>query len=1378
MRLVYWVASLLLVGLLSLHTLPYVARDLIVYSLLQQGADEAKLRVVNIDWLNAKVALRDLVVQHQAASVLRVERLDFDIYLKELLDDRLRLSGLRLEGADLQLRQQDQLILLGPIVLAGQAGQQPESAGDIGYEFGSDLIELVDFNIELLQPQGAQQLNIERLNVGGLYQWSPLESTDIRFVGHINGAPITIDSSALPLPERKTVSVDIALRQLDLTPLLTTLEPQMAASLDANLSIEVAVEGFNAWISQTGTLALNDVAVRTDEAEIGVSSLIWQGEAQQQLDLADGAQLLKELGLKGVLRAEAVQLSQAAQSASFGVIELQPDLRFTPAQQALYGALGVSLNNSDLRNADAGIQLTAVKLDAPAINSGEPLRVDLSVEGIAASDGEGLRLTLEKLAGALRLSAEAGAPVWTPAAAAGELSLGEFRFQSPDLEAQLSQLDLIADSSSINQLENVMLKATSEVIEINAGELQGQLEQLDLALDYVAHQEQLEFRIDLSQPDIQQADVGLSARQISTEFDGRLPADLSELEAQLAIDASGLQLRQAEDRYEVAALTLQGPIKSQLPSPQTPLGAQLLDTAAINLNLQGLNANGASLSGTLKQLGMQSQYEQSSGLLGLKLDVTEADLKAGELAAKTDAYALGVAGTLTDEFSLFSGDLSLQSTGLRLQQSAVDLKWKSLEFKGPLQLALVQDSTALPFALSGSLNLQQLALMNQPQTSLSVGQLSGDLSILQQETLALSAGLNLQQFSLSDGSQQIEIDAVRLDPQLKFSQTLAVLDPQSLNGSLSTTLEGFGLNSSTADVSLAKLSADLNVSSAGEQQRISGAIAGSNIAVQQSELSVSLESIKLQPDMQRSADGISLSTPINLVQALYQDQQQQAQLDRLETDLKLQLDPTGTLSSATLGSTTLGPVAFTGEQPVKLQQATLQSFSLGSKQQIGVKQLQLSDLQVGATEAPMLALQRFELDRAEFADNFLQLGTLVTEDLLANLQSQLKAAPAEPANRSSSNPEEAEQVSVDSSAKEKHLPVDIKLDGWQAQGRSELSYLDTSLAAPLNLKLVASQISAGAWDSRSGDVLPLKLRAKLNDSADISIDANITPLLTKPNGDWKLSVSSLPMPILSPLVQSFAGYQIRSGSLNLDSSGTLKAGQLKGNNAVRIQRLEVQRGEGSTASETDETFTMPLPSAIAILENDERVIKLDLPVSGDINDPKFNYQDVIQIVVTKGVKEGAMAYLTNSLQPFGAIFMVYNAVKDANESGRFIQLQALEFDSTELALNQSGRDYAAKLAGMMQERPSLTLEICPITTTDEEGLLWDRLVEENRAAESPLPELELGDLWSQRIAELAAGRIESLRSALIRVGVANERIFPCIARSGVAEGSPRVELAF
>ncbi|HSG03099.1 MAG TPA: DUF748 domain-containing protein [Marinobacterium sp.] len=1525
MRPVYWAVSLLLLGLLTFHVTPYVARDLIVYTLLQQGANEVRLKQVSIDWLDASVSLSGLELRHADRSVLQLRRLNVGIYLKELLDKRLRLSGLRLEDADLQLQQQDQMILLGPIVLAGQTREPEEVESASRLQIGSDLVELVDVNIQLLQSQGAQQLNIERLNIGAFYQWSPLESTDIRFVGHLNDAPITIDSSALPLPERKTVSVNVALRQLELTPLLSTIEPDMAASLDANLNIEVALEGYNAWVSQSGSLRLNAVDIRSDDLELEVSQLLWQGRARQHLDLSEGAELLTELSLNGTFNAEGLSLKQGAQIGRIGSIEIEPNVRFNPAQSSLNGSLNLLLGDTELQSELGYLQLGTLQLNAPQIQSDSDLDIDIQIEQLVTVDAGGKRASIGQLRGGLGLGTQASEPVWNPVSVDADMVLDNLRVASPQLEASVQKLQLRGSSSSLDRLDRLQVSGGVQALALSSADLDGRLANIDLMLSYRVDTEEMALQLDLVEPVLTLGDLGLSGQQVSAQYAGRLSADLKEADAAIGLSGTHLQLHRGEEQYRLEEVDLDGPLRLSLPQSALPLSLDSLKSTKMDLSVRGLEAEGETLSGVLAQLDLRTQFDQLTEAIDLHLEVKQADFKAKDVAVKTDTSLLNLKGKFGSSSAVLDAAVELQSSAFSLSQNERQIAGESLAFDGQMQLPISAELASRPLALSGNVNLQQLNLSTEQQrrvaldvmsgdvqveqqgsasliTSLMLQQLeysdpvqkleirsvqlqpelnfnhllsqldpqsvtgsitavleqlslqsdeadmtllgldtklnlsrqaeeqsiqlsgdaestgtpvgadvanrslalsgnvnlqqlnwstqqqrrvalaalSGDIFVRQQEGTSLSASLGLQQLEYSDPAQRLEIRSSELRPELNFIDPLSQLDPQSVSGSVSAVIEQLALQTNDAGISVAALNTDLNFTRQGENQRVRGSVDAEAINLRQGMLSASVQELRLQPQLQRSAEVLQLATPVKADGLNYADKEQQVQAASLQSDLSLLLDSGFVLQSASLGASQLDQLRVLGPQSVALQQAKLQGFSLTKDQQFDLQNLEFTELLVGSSETPLLALNRFEVDRAAFADNYLELGTLLTIDLLANVQTELKAGVGDSNANSAETPAETADIreATETSAKEMHLPFDISLMGWLAQGGTELNYRDTSLAAPLILKLVASQVSAGEWDSRSGKVLPLKLRAKLNEAADISLDANITPLRTKPSGDWTLSISSLPMPILSPLVQSFAGYQIRSGALNLVSTGTLKDGQINGNNAVRIQRLEVQRAQDSAANETDKLFTMPLPSAVSILESDERVIKLDLPVSGDINDPKFNYQDVIQIVVTKGVKEGAMAYLTNSLQPFGAIFMVYSAVKDANESGRFIQLQAMEFDSAEVGLNQMGRDYAAKLAGMMQERPTLTLEICPVTTVDEERLLWDQLVEEQLKAEAPVPEMELGNLWSQRIADLAAGRIESLRSALIRVGIANERIFPCIARAGATEGMPRLELAF
>lgn len=1379
MRLVYWIASLLLVGALMLHSAPYVARDVIVYSLIERGADSAKLKRVRIDWFNAKLELQGLDLSYQGRSALSGERLSFDIYLQELLDNRLRLSGLRLEGISAQLTQQDQLLLLGPIVLLGGESQvQKLEESESSYEFGSDLIELVDVDIELLQPNASQKLNIERLNIGGLYQWSPLEATDLRFVGHLNGAPITIDSSALPLPERKTLSVQLALRQLELTPLVATFSPGLAATVDLNLNVELALEGYQAWISQSGSVQLSEVSLALDESRAELGSLSWQGESSQLLNLQEGAEPLIELALNGLLGADQIELLQGDLAARLSTFSLKTDLSVTPETLTMQGSTSLALVELGLSQPGQNLELGALDVNIPDLSSGPQTSVDLSATDLRATRSSAETLSLARLNADLVLGQQSGQPIWQPVSVAGDISLNQLDASAEGIEVALQQLQAKLSSSSLSEVEKLAVDAGFEGMTALQADTRMILGSGNVALNYDVATELFELRSELGQSELWLADQQLKSDSIRSTVNGSLPLDFSQFSGEVGLQSEQMSFTAPETAHSLAALNLTSRLTTLFPTEKNPASIELLESLVLNAQLQGAAFDSPEIAGQIEAVALEAGLASRTGAVKVDLIIDRADLNTPEVSAKAVAYRAALEGVFGKQWQRFVGALELQSKGAALKASELDARWEALSFAGPVKLQLTSDILSLPLTLRGDLGLKQLQL-RAAETDLSLAGLAGSLKLNQQEALSLAGSLRIDQMNLDQNGQRARFNRAQLRPNLNFNHSLAQLDPLAVEGGVLLSLNELGANFGGQNLGLTRLTSDLQLQSGGNRQTLKGSLSARALSYQADQQSLELAEFSAQPEIARDSAGMTIDTPISLSGLAYRDTDQSANLDELNGSVSTRLNPDLSFFSAELSALSLTGLMAEFDEILRLEQAQLAKLTveqpLHAQLQAQLQALELRQFSLGPQEANLVSLSSLNLDRATFGDDLLDLGVLVTENLQANLQSELNSQTV----KSESDPSQTNATGPSADpAQDRHLPIDIRLQSFDARGQTLLNYRDSSLAAPLNLNLVASKLSAGSWDSRARKPLAINLRAKLNESADISLDASFTPLKAKPDGQWNAQIQSLQMPTLSPLVQTFAGYQIRAGALSLDANGTLEAGQLNGSNAVRIQRLEVQRGAESAADETDKLFTMPLPSAVSLLEKEERLIELDLPVSGDINDPKFNYQDIIQIVVTKGVKEGATLYLTNALQPFGAIYMLYNTVKDVNEKGRFIQLQPLEFDPAIAELNRAGRDYAAKLGGMMQERPGLTLEICPITLVSEEQLLWDELVKAQEGVEKALTGKALGDEWKQRIAALAAARIEALRSSLIRLGVANERIFPCIARSGTTEGAPRVELAF
>ena len=82
--------------------------------------------------------------------------------------------------------------------------------------------------------------------------------------------------------------------------------------------------------------------------------------------------------------------------------------------------------------------------------------------------------------------------------------------------------------------------------------------------------------------------------------------------------------------------------------------------------------------------------------------------------------------------------------------------------------------------------------------------------------------------------------------------------------------------------------------------------------------------------------------------------------------------------------------------------------------------------------------------------------------------------------------------------------------------------------------------------------------------------------------------------------------RIDSGKLSVDLEYKIKQRQLSGENKFVINKLKL--GEKVDSAEA---ANLPLDLAIAILEDSDGVIDLDLPITGSLDDPKFSYGSIV-----------------------------------------------------------------------------------------------------------------------------------------------------------------------
>lgn len=110
----------------------------------------------------------------------------------------------------------------------------------------------------------------------------------------------------------------------------------------------------------------------------------------------------------------------------------------------------------------------------------------------------------------------------------------------------------------------------------------------------------------------------------------------------------------------------------------------------------------------------------------------------------------------------------------------------------------------------------------------------------------------------------------------------------------------------------------------------------------------------------------------------------------------------------------------------------------------------------------------------------------------------------------------------------------------------------------------------------------------------------------KEKTDVKVNFENLDVRSYSPYSGKFIGQKIADGRLWLNLNYTIENGQLQSSNNIKIKNLTL-----GDEVESPDALGLPVGLAIALLEDSDGLIELDVPIKGDMDSPQFELGGVI-----------------------------------------------------------------------------------------------------------------------------------------------------------------------
>jgi outer membrane protein OmpA-like peptidoglycan-associated protein len=204
----------------------------------------------------------------------------------------------------------------------------------------------------------------------------------------------------------------------------------------------------------------------------------------------------------------------------------------------------------------------------------------------------------------------------------------------------------------------------------------------------------------------------------------------------------------------------------------------------------------------------------------------------------------------------------------------------------------------------------------------------------------------------------------------------------------------------------------------------------------------------------------------------------------------------------------------------------------------------------------------------------------------------------------------------------------------------------------------------------------ISFQARLDALGTISADTAIKPFVMPLAFEMTCKLNNYALEVLTPYVGKYTGHKVKDGArFSLSMNYRVADNQLNASHKILVQSFDL-----GDKVESKDALNLPFNLALAILEDSQNRIDINLPVTGDMSKPDFHYTQLIWQVLKK-------FFLKVITEPFSFLGSIVGAESGSEELGyvRFLpgntDLTAAEKEKLNIVIKA------------LKERPKLSLEV-------------------------------------------------------------------------------------
>jgi len=245
--------------------------------------------------------------------------------------------------------------------------------------------------------------------------------------------------------------------------------------------------------------------------------------------------------------------------------------------------------------------------------------------------------------------------------------------------------------------------------------------------------------------------------------------------------------------------------------------------------------------------------------------------------------------------------------------------------------------------------------------------------------------------------------------------------------------------------------------------------------------------------------------------------------------------------------------------------------------------------------------------------------------------------------------------------------------------KGSANFADLSIKPNFSAGIQSLSGTVTGLSSRTDARAVVDLDGKVDEYAPVNIDGTVNYLAAESFTDLRVVFQNMELTTFTPYSGKFMGYTIQKGKLSVDFHYLVENRKLRAEHNVKLDQLTL----GDKVESPDAT-KLPVKLAIALLKDRNGLIDIDLPVTGDLDDPKFRLGPIIWKVVVNLVTK----IVASPFKLLGSLF-------GAGEEVKFV-----DFAPGDAAIDAATTERVKGVAKALTDRPELKIEV-PISFVGE-----------------------------------------------------------------------------